>query len=98
MFFLILYINHLNCMATPIHQIIFVFITEHATDLIRDRAVELINGRQEGDKPMFMWLSFTAAREPYQSPSEFSNIYGGLESQRRQAYLGKLEKIFSSPA
>ena len=67
-----------------------VIYSEYSTDLIKEHAVHVINNYNEGDSPMFMWVTFTAPHTPLQAPQEYIDMYPSVVGDR-QTYLG--EKI-----
>jgi len=61
-------------------------VGEYTTDLIKEQAVNVINNYNEGDSPMFMWVTFTAPHTPLQAPQEYIDMYPSVEGDR-QTYL-----------
>ena len=74
-----------NCFVHP----------EYSTDLIKDHALNVINNYNEGDSPMFMWVTFTAPHTPLQAPQEYIDMYPSVEGDR-QTYLGRYNMLMNS--
>ena len=53
--------------------------------------MDLIEGYQKGDDPLFAYVAFNAPHTPLQAPQEFIDLYESNTelSQKRKIYLGK---------
>lgn len=61
----------------------------YATTLIGDEAVRYI-GSHDPDRPMFMYLAFTAPHTPYQAPRDYLDRYPDVDDPNRQAYAAMI--------
>jgi len=57
----------------------------HATDLMTDEAVSIIEGRNEG-QPFLMWLAYNAPHSPLQHPPTYSDLNNYPEISDRSVY------------
>ena len=63
-------------------------ILEYSSNLVRERALGVIADYEEGDKPIFLWMTFTTPHVPLQSPDKYMDMYEGEVTGARQKYLG----------
>lgn len=61
----------------------------YVTQLLGTDAVRLIE-KDDGKKPLFMYLAFTAAHSPYQAPKEYLERYSKIQDPNRRAYAGQI--------
>lgn len=61
----------------------------YATTLLGDDAVRLIAGH-DPEKPLFLYLAFTAPHAPYQAPSDYLDKYGRIADPSRRAYAAMI--------
>lgn len=47
----------------------------HSTDLIADRTIEYIDAWEEGDDPLYMYVTFGAPHAPLAAPEEYKAMY-----------------------
>lgn len=59
------------------------------TTLFADAAVDLIESH-DADKPLFLYLAFTAPHTPYQAPQEYLDSYADIADPARRAYAGQI--------
>lgn len=59
------------------------------TALFGADAVRIIN-EQNGEKPFFLYLAFTAPHSPYQAPQEYLDSYAGIADEQRRAYAAQI--------
>lgn len=61
----------------------------YVTQLLGKDAVRIIR-EDDGKKPLFMYLAFTAPHAPYQAPPEYIARYQGIADETRRAYAGQI--------
>jgi len=61
----------------------------YVTQLLGKDAVRIIR-EDDGKKPLFMYLAFTAPHAPYQAPAEYLARYQGIADETRRAYAGQI--------
>ena len=72
-------------------------VTEEGYDttLFADAAVDLIETR-DPDRPLFLYLAFTAPHTPYQAPEADLARYDGIADPLRRAYAGQITAMDSA--
>ncbi|MBL9058645.1 MAG: arylsulfatase [Mangrovicoccus sp.] len=65
------------------------------TTLFADAAVDLIETRDR-DRPLFLYLAFTAPHTPYQAPEAELARYEGIADPLRRAYAGQITAMDSA--
>ena len=66
--------------------------TGHATDLIAQEAVTLLNSLEQ-DQPFFMYIAFNAVHTPLRAPSDLVEKYQFFENPDRQIYAAMVEQV-----
>jgi arylsulfatase A-like enzyme len=61
----------------------------YVTQLLGRDAVKMIGGH-DSNKPLFMYLAFTAAHTPYQAPAEYLERYKSIADETRRTYAGQI--------
>ena len=61
-------------------------------DIVRDRAVEIIENYEEGDAPMYIWLAFHNPHTPLQVPDSYLDLYPDEENPDRRISNGAFAK------
>ncbi len=61
----------------------------YVTELLGNEAVSFLN-KHHPDKPLFLYLSFTAPHAPYQAPKQYLEQYKNIEDPTRQAYAAMI--------
>jgi len=69
-----------------------VFEVGHVTDLIADEAVRHIQER-DPDRPIFLYITFTAPHVPLQASEEAIAAYSHLEDQTRRVYAAMVSEM-----
>ena len=64
----------------------------YVTTLLGDDAVRFI-GRQDPNKPFFMYLAFTAPHTPYQAPKEYIDKYPNISDVNRRTYAAMISAM-----
>ena len=64
----------------------------HVTDLIADEAVRHIRERDR-DRPMFLYVTFTAPHSPLQAREEMIAAYSQLEDESRRVYAAMVSEM-----
>jgi arylsulfatase A-like enzyme len=59
------------------------------TDLFAADAIRIINA-QDGSKPFFLYLAFTAPHSPYQAPQAYLDRYANVADEQRRAYAAQI--------
>lgn len=59
------------------------------TDLFGAEAVNVIRGHDK-QKPLFLYLAFTAPHTPYQAPKAWLDKYAGIADERKRAYAAQI--------
>lgn len=59
------------------------------TDLFAADAIRVINA-QDGSKPFFLYLAFTAPHTPYQAPKAYLDSYASIPDEQRRAYAAQI--------
>ncbi|MES2438667.1 MAG: arylsulfatase [Verrucomicrobiota bacterium] len=67
----------------PVHE------EGYVTQLLGNAAVKLID-ENDGNKPLFLYLAFTAPHAPYQAPPEYIERYKGIADETRRAYAAQI--------
>jgi len=64
----------------------------YVTRLLGSDAVRLINNH-DPEKPLFLYLAFTAPHAPYQAPKEYLDRYGNIADPSRRAYAAMITSM-----
>jgi arylsulfatase A-like enzyme len=64
----------------------------YVTTLLGDEAVRLIRAHS-GEKPLFLYLAFTAPHAPYQAPKEDLEAYASIADPARRAYAAMVSAM-----
>jgi len=67
----------------PVHE------EGYATTLLGDDAVRVIR-EHDGEKPLFLYLAFTAPHAPYQAPEDALDRYASIADPSRRAYAAMI--------
>lgn len=59
------------------------------TALFAQAAVDVIENRDK-NRPLFLYLAFTAPHTPYQAPQDYLDRYGNIADPYRRAYAGQV--------
>ena len=62
-------------------------VIAYEEDIIRHRAVEIIENYEDGDAPMYIWLTFHNPHAPLQVPDSYLDLYPDEDSLDRK--IGK---------
>lgn len=61
----------------------------YVTELLGDDAVRLL-GTRDRQKPLFLYLAFTAAHTPYQVPKEYLERFASIPDETRRTYAAMI--------
>lgn len=73
----------------------FVDETGHATDLITDEAVRILEKRDS--RPLFLWVAYSVPHHPLSEPDEWTKRYAGkIENPWRRQFAGSVTHMDAS--
>ncbi len=69
----------------------YIFELGHATDLISDEAVRVIEEKQ--DEPFFLYVSYSVPHYPLSEPEKWESLYSDVESESRRWYNASISHM-----
>lgn len=68
------------------------YLTEsgHATDLISDEAVRVIESKQDQDRPFFLYVAYSVPHFPLDEPDQYLDLYPEIKEDSRRWYAASV--------
>lgn len=66
-------------------------LEHYTTNVLCEKALELLEGRQDSPAPFFGWISFPDPHTPYQVPEPFASMYDPSDVPLPKTFRGELD-------
>jgi len=73
-------------------QVFFEGNNTYSSKLLADRAAEVIQ-EHPADRPLFLYLPFQSVHGPLEAPTEYLDLYPGVEDPQRRLYLAMVSAM-----